>query len=158
MSWVSSSSQFLDYDNYKLEISSIWDEIWDKINLDEENEKIDLDEDIDSIEILDEKNEGKKEDSVENDSVNTKDNKTIQAFPDSIQFVEVPLLENDSKQEEKSEDDWVLTWYSKSDLFWVIDDYLEKNLDDDTDILVTVEYENYGEDPQKIILQTQAKK
>lgn len=154
MSWVSSSSQFLDYDNYKLEISSIWDGIWDKIGLEDDVEKIDLAENSDNAEILCKE----KEDIVENETINTEDSKIIQPFPDSIQFVDMPVVNEWNKQEEKSGDAWALTWYSKSDLFWVIDDYLEKNLDDDTDILVTVEYEDVGKDPQKIILQTQPKK
>jgi hypothetical protein len=37
----------------------------------------------------------------------------------------------------------------------IINKYIEKNLDDDTDILVTVEYDDETKNPQKIILQTQ---
>ncbi|MBO7505613.1 hypothetical protein J6T66_05885 [bacterium] len=39
----------------------------------------------------------------------------------------------------------------------IIGDYVEKNLDDDTDILVTVEYTEDVSNPDKIILETQPK-
>jgi hypothetical protein len=42
-------------------------------------------------------------------------------------------------------------------LVGIIGDYVEKNLDDDTDILVTVEYTKDVSNPDKIILETQAK-
>jgi hypothetical protein len=53
-----------------------------------------------------------------------------------------------------SSDDRKVSWYSKSDLLWVIGKYIEENLDDDTDILVTVEYEDNGTKPQRVILET----
>ena len=66
-------------------------------------------------------------------------------------------MEDKTKKENKSEVIWQLTWYSKSDLLWVINRYIEKNLDDDVDILVTVEYEDDSNNPKKIILETQPK-
>jgi hypothetical protein len=39
----------------------------------------------------------------------------------------------------------------------VINKYIEENLDDNTDILVTVEYEDDGDKPQRVILETRPK-
>ena len=55
----------------------------------------------------------------------------------------------------QSHSNGTISWYSKSDILWIINWYIEKNLDDDTDILVTVEYEEDYNDPQKITLETQ---
>ena len=156
--WMSNSSEFLDYDSYKLKISSIWEKIWDKIES--------IDDNIDNLwEDIDIKVENE-EKNLENDSKNNLGNsdetnvsqvewrQTIKSFPKFEKPAKVPELKIKDKQEIISED-WALTWYSKSDLIWVINKYIEKNLDDDTDILVTVEYEDDSGDPQKIILQTQ---
>lgn len=166
--WMWSTKEFLDYDNYKSKISSIWDSIWDKVEsigdgIESLGDKIDIDitpsEDEKEIEIKDEKNDEKDiEKNTENeDSSQASDEQTIKSFPKSVDFVKMPELEKENKQESKTENNWVLTWYSKSDLLWVINKYIEKNLDDDTDILVTVEYEDDSNGPQKIILQTQQK-
>ena len=161
---ISSGSEFLDYNTYKSKISSIWDEIWDKIwdkiGLGEGEIDLDLDDEID-IEIDENKVDNEEnivDENIEKESNSKLDDKqTIKAFPKSVRLIEIPKLEWKGTQENKSEIDWVLTWYSKSDLIWVINKYIEKNLDDDTDILVTVEYEEDSADPQKIILQTQQK-
>jgi hypothetical protein len=85
-----------------------------------------------------------------------KDWKVIRSFAKntSLKFIDVKSLETEKAD---YQDENILTWYSKSDLFWIINTYIEKNLDDDTDILVTVEYEGDSNDPQKITLQTQPK-
>lgn len=161
-----STREFLDYDNYKSKISSIWDKIWDTVDgiwdtVDSIWDKIDLggDSEIGDLDFDDEldtsiKSYDNDEDTVERveNSDNSK-NKTIKSFPKSVRFIEIPQL----KERNESVDSWLLTWYSKSDLIWVINKYIEKNLNDDTDILVTVEYEEDSSDPQKIILQTQQK-
>ena len=156
---MSSSSQFLDYGTYKSNISSIWDEIWDKIDLgDEDENKLELD-DVDLDEKIDvEKDE---EDIVETNvkenegdiTSKNEDRRAIKAFPRSIKFVEFSQLmgKNVSKV------DWNLEWYSKSDLLLVISKYIEENLDDDTDILVTVEYEDDWDKPQRVILEPRPK-
>ena len=138
-SWISDKKEFLDYDSYKLKISDVW-------------AKIKWEEDVPSVRNSDEEvkndtqeSEEKKEEKVEE--------KTIQSFSGlEPQFVEVqqPTKKSDSKSNEKA-------WYSKSDLVGIIGDYVEKNLDDDTDILVTVEYTKDLSNPDKIILETQAK-
>jgi hypothetical protein len=46
-----------------------------------------------------------------------------------------------------------LTWYSKTDLLKIVSNYVEGNLNKNTDILVTIQYED--DEPQKIILQPQ---
>lgn len=163
-SWISSGSEFLDYDSYKLDVSSIWDKIWDKIGLwDEEAEIEDLDS---STEISDksetievdtkidrEKQEIKSEEYKNEETSQDEGIQTIKSFPKSVDFVEVPNI----GKETRSENFWPFEWRSKVDLLWIINKYIEKNLDDDTDILVTVEYEEGNKNPQKIILQTQPK-
>lgn len=157
-----STKEFLDYNTYKSKISSIWDEIWDSISDTIGNawDKIDLGGDSEIVDFNDGSDTGVESYDYDNEkdvekfekSDNSK-NQTIKSFPKYVRFVEIPQL----KEENKSDNSWALTWYSKSDLIWVINKYIEKNLDDDTDILVTVEYENDSSDPQKIILQTQKK-
>ena len=158
-----SAEEFLDYDSYKTKISYIWDSIWDKVEslgdgIENIGDKIDIDVDItDNSDIIDtvEKDEVK---DIETDEVEKSDKnwKTIRSFAKntSLNFIDMKSLEVETSNQE---DENILTWYSKSDLFWIINTYLEKNLDDDTDILVTVEYEDDSNDPQKIILQTQPK-
>ena len=162
---MSAGSEFLDYDNYKSKISSIWDKIWDKVDW-----VIDGVEEVDfgdvSIDENNSENKGVVEENVvseneENDISDSKEKQTIKKFPKSLQVVKFPSLDkkenerNDDYFDENKFDDWTLTWYSKSDLIWIVNKYVEKNLDDDTDILVTVEYEDDSSEPQKIILQTQ---
>ena len=153
-----SSEKFLDYDSYKLDISSIGDKIWDKLDslddgdevndLDSE-EEIDVDLDYEDVDVDEKENE---EDSSIDDDASLK-GQTIKSFPKSVKFVKFPEI----KEETNSEIIWQLTWYSKSDLLWVINKYIEENLDDYTDILVTVEYEDDNDTPQRIILETQSK-
>ena len=162
--WMWSTKEFLDYDNYKSKISSIWDSIWDKVEsigdgIENLGDKIDIDVDIednsDKAYKVEEKNEVK---DIEINEIekSDKDWKTIRSFAKntSLKFVDVKSFETEKSGHQ---DENILTWYSKSDLFWIINTYIEKNLDDDTDILVTVEYEGDSNDPQKITLQTQPK-
>lgn len=154
---MSPDLKFLDYDSYKIDISSIWSKIWDKIGWGDDNtEELNFDDKID----VDVKSEKKDEKNISEDvdnSVNVdnftsdKQKQVIKSFPKSIKFLKFPSYDQNGKFGNL----WVLTWYSKDDLLWIISSYLETNLDDDTDILVTVEYEDWDEDPQKIILQTQ---
>ncbi len=159
-SWISSGKEFLDYDTYKSKVSSIWDEIWDKIWdtiswVTDEIGEIDLSDNVDiDVDSVENKwiEENKNVENVEKDD-KSQSAQTIKSFPTHIKFVEI----SGSNLKTGIESGWVLTWYSKSDLLWVINKYIENNLDDDTDILVTVEYEDDSSDPQKIILQTQKK-
>ena len=163
-----STKEYLDYNTYKSKISSIWDNIWDSIS-DGIWDKIDLGEDSDiedlnfddwldsDVKSYDYDDEEDIEKVKESDKKDKSDKQTIKSFPKSVRFIEIPKLDNQSKYENSSDNSWPLTWYSKSDLIWVINKYIEKNLDDNTDILVTVEYEDNSSDPQKIILQTQKK-
>ena len=137
-SWISDKTTFLDYDSYKLNLS----DVWAKIKGDEDTSSV-RDTDIE-VEDNTKKSEEKKEDKTED--------KTIQSFSGlAPQFVEVqqPTKKLDSKNNPE--------WYSKSDLVGIIGNYVEKNLDDDTDILVTVEYTKDVSNPDKIILETQPK-
>ena len=163
--WMWSTKEFLDYDSYKSKISSIWDSIGDKVEslgdgIENLGGKIDIDVDIednsDMNSKVEEKNEVKDTEIVDTKEEKSDKNwKTIRSFAKntSLDFVDVKSVETETS----SQQDNILTWYSKSDLFWIIDNYIEKNLDDDTDILVTVEYEDDSNDPQKIILQTQSR-
>ena len=137
-SWISDKTTFLDYDSYKLNLS----DVWAKIKGDEDTSSV-RDTDIE-VEDNTKKSEEKKEDKTED--------KTIQSFSGlAPQFVEVqqPTKKLDSKNNPE--------WYSKSDLVGIIGNYVEKNLDDDTNILVTVEYTKDVSNPDKIILETQPK-
>ena len=136
---------------------SIWDKI--ELNIGDENSEDSEILDIDEKTEIDVNSEQENLDIKEED-INSKDKELetdvdeadkIKAFPKSINFIELPGIKGKSK----SETDNILTWYSKSDLLRIINKYIEKNLDDDTDILVTVEYDDETKDPQKIILQTQ---
>ena len=167
-----SGKEILDYNTYKSKISSISDTISDNIDNIWDNDDLFDDEDIDDFDSLDDKfnvdldydrdyDGGYEEEKQYNskkgeESTKNKGKNFIKAFPKIVRFIELPEI----KREEKSETENVgqLSWYSRTDLLWVINRYLEKNLDDDTDVLVTVEYEDDSADPQKIILQTQAKK
>ena len=164
--WMWSTKEYLDYNAYKSKISSIWDNIWDsisdniwdKINLgwNTEIEGLDFENELDmDVNYYDDKNDIEVTET-ENNNDNSKA-QSIKAFPKSVKFIDVPQLDVEKKSGNKSDNLLPLTWYSKSDLIWIINKYIEKNLDDDTDILVTVEYEDDSSDPQKIILQTQKK-
>lgn len=147
-SWISDKN-FLDYESYKSSLSEIWDNI--KSNL--------TDDDIieDSDEKADEENNLEPEDNSEKWKIETStdnngsenNNQPIKRFPKITKFPDFPKSLNVKKT------NTVVTWYSKSDVLWIINWYIENNLDDDTDILVTVEYEDDYNDPEKIILQTQ---
>lgn len=155
-SWISSQS-FLDYDSYKLSLPSVWDKI--DLNIGDEDsqdiENSDIDENVE-IEVktdqetinIDEEKSNSKDEESETDSA-----ETIKSFPKSVDFVELPTVEHKTQ----SKNDNVVTWYSKSDILRIITKYIEDNLDDNTDILVNVEYDSETKDTQKITLQTQAK-
>lgn len=164
-SWMWSGKEFLNYDNYKSKISSIWDSIWDTVDsIWDKIELSDSDDEIQSGDFEEKEDIGlksnEKEINVEEDKENFEKDpdsstkgQTIKTFPKSIKFVQFPEL----KDGKKSEIAWQLTWYSKSDLLSVVNKYIEENLDDYTDILVTVEYEDDSESPKRIILETQSK-
>lgn len=160
-SWISSGKEFLDYDNYKSKISSIWDSIGDKVEslgdgIENLGDKIDIDvipsESEKEIGLKDEEKAVEKNTEKE-DSSQLLPEQTIKSFPKSVDFVEIRSI----NQWKRAENFWPFTWYSKLDLLWIINKYIEKNLDDDTDIFVTVEYEEWKANPQKIILETRAK-
>lgn len=155
--WMWSTKEFLDYDSYKSKISSIWDSIWDKVEslgdgIENLGDKIDIDVEFEDGKKDTEQNSEKVDEEKTQESVWKQ---IIKSFPKPVKFTEFPEVKEKSEQGNKSENIWNLTWYSKSDLLWVINKYIERNLDDDTEILVTVEYEDDSTDPQKIILQTQ---
>lgn len=128
----------MDYDTYKLDISSIWvkDNTWARFD----STILDIEDNI-------KESEEKKEEKVEKVEENT-----IQSFsglaPQSLD------IEKTTKKSDKNAEK---IWYTKTDLLWIVGKYVENNLDDDTDILVTVEYKDDVSNPEKIILQTQQK-
>ena len=158
---MSSGKEFLDYDTYKSKILSVWDSVSDTIdniwdNIDSVWDEVDLDIDEDEV---DENYDEKEYDSGNKEKESTKNTgkNIIKAFPKYVNFIEIPELKQGTQQELEFENNETLPWYSRTDLLWIINKYLEKNLDDDTNILVTVEYDEDSADPQKIILQTQSK-
>ena len=163
-SWMYPDLEFLDYDNYKIGISSIGDKIWDKIGLWDEEFDVNLwnKNDVEIGEKSGEESEIYVEKNIEKgDDSQLIEKQTIKSFPKSMKFFQLLKLKENNKKwnllEDKTGDILELSWCSKADLIWVINKYIEKNLDDDTDILVTVEYEDDSVDPQKIVLQTQKK-
>ena len=140
-SWISDKKEFLDYDSYKLNLSDVW-------------AKIKWNEDTSSVrnsDVKEEENVQKSDDKKENNTEEKVEEKTIQSFSGlAPQFVEVQQPVNKPVSKDT-------VWYSKTDLVWIIGKYVEKNLNDDTDILVTVEYTKDVSNPDKIILETQEK-
>lgn len=137
----------MDYDSYRLNISSVWAK-WD-----EENGM-----DIDSVRknTVSEPDKDSKVDVISNDKwiKESSKNDTIQSFTG----ITPTIIDVDwSKNNLNSDNNEVVTWYSKMDILGIIGTYIENNLDDDTDILVTVEYEDDYNNPNKIVLQTQWK-
>ena len=149
-SWVSNQS-FLDYDSYKL---SRWLPILDE-KIDDDVDNIDIndnDENISDFEPEEDISNSDEKITQENENRNeSKKWEKIKKFP-NIQ------PENFSKFldfVDSGEDIEVspLTWYSKTDLLKIVSNYVEEKLDENVDILVTIQYED--NEPQKIILQPQ---
>lgn len=141
-SWISDKKEFLDYDSYKLNLSDVWAKIkWNEETTSVRNPNVKEEEE----------NVQKSDDKIENKTEEKVDEKTIQSFSGlAPQFVEVHQPSNKPVSNDT-------IWYSKTDLVWIIGKYVEKNLNDDTDILVTVEYTKDVSNPNKIILETQEK-
>lgn len=139
---ISDKKEFLDYDSYKLDISSVGKKIESEIKSDD-TDSVEKESNV-SEEV--EKSEEKMEEKVEE--------RTVQSFSWlAPKFVEIqqPTITTTSKKDIEA------TWYSKTDLIWIIGSYVENNLSDETDILVTVEYTRDVSNPEKIILETQPK-
>lgn len=143
-SWISDKA-FINYDAYRLDISSVW-AVWE-----EENNETDIDRvrnvtssSRDASTRVTPNKKWNKENSWDN---------TIQSFANleptitGLSWLKNPILDKNE----------IVTWYSKTDVLGIIGKYIESNLDDDTDILVTVEYEDDYNNPNKIVLQTQRK-
>lgn len=142
-----SDQTFLDYDNYKLKFSD--DDSKDTrksgkkvIDKSDENDVEAEDEVI--VEKI-EKTE-KKEELVRDES---EEDLSAQAFSDtsSIRFSDI--------LNSKSNDDLGEAMYSQKEVWGVITQYVEENLDDDNEILVTVTYDEKSKSPEKIVLQPQ---
>ena len=121
MSWTS-DQVFLNYDSYRLDISSIGSRDDSEFtNREEINENIKWS--TDTLVSSDESSEKAK---------NKKDKETKKT-------------ENISKN---------VIWYSANDVVNIVSKYIKNNLDDDTDILVTIEYDD-EDSVRKIVLKTQ---
>lgn len=177
-SWISDQS-FLDYDSYKSDIKKVWDKLDDAVdkiedNFDENDDNLDEDlvnddssEDSNVSDAKDIDNESKNNSSKDNGSRNEKskndkssDKNVIKSFPESLKFVNMPILDGESDYDIDNESDYdnkqSSTSYSKSEILKIISKYVENNLNENTDILVTVEYQDDGSSVERIILQTQA--
>lgn len=177
VSWFSSKN-FVDYDAYKLKLTSVWAE--DKSDSDdndsnvvETDSNIDLDIDLGSDADLDSDNDSNKKDKSDSnikqydtdieiidDNENTEVNRktsnqknVVKSFWNIAPLRFVKMKEKIWNESEVKQD---VSWYSKADLMWIISTYIENNLTDDTEILVTIEYSETGE-ADKIILKTQPK-
>lgn len=173
-----SDKNFIDYDTYKLDFSSISSrDKSDSVDIDldvdsdldiSDNEtdlRVDNDLEIDSDYIRKGKTDLEKKesdaeveviDSSENDKTNreiSNQKNVIKSFWNisPLRFVKMKeKIWSDSESEVKQD----VSWYSKSDLMGIISTYIENNLTDDTEILVTIEYSETWE-ADKIILKTQ---
>ena len=152
MSWVSNKS-FLNYDNYKLNLPSTKiDDVVDKIdNIKIDDIKVDKD---DTEKDKEEKKENKKDKKTKDEKNNkvSENEETVEStgkFAQSfaslppIKFFDIKLKDS-SKSE--SENEFVgyneFAGYSDSNLLWLMSQYIEKNLWDNNEILVTVEYDD----------------
>lgn len=149
-----SNQTFMDYENYKSSLSEELNNIIPESTKEENDENSgeeakNTDDEVKLEEGGDTKND--ELDIKESDDDNLSDKHTIKSFPT---FTKLPDIKNLVKNPQPQSNE-ILSWFSKSDVLWIINWYIEKNLDDDTDILVTVEYEEDYNDPEKIILQTQ---
>ena len=149
-SWVSDQN-FLDYDSYKLNIwsSSSKEEKAgdvDDADADDTYEKTpDIESDVDAqdsnAEIKQEREDREESNKWEK----------FKSLPDVKSEKLIKFLESMNNKEIIV--DSPLTWYSKTDLLKIVSNYVEGNLNKNTDILVTIQYED--DEPQKIILQPQ---
>ena len=147
-SWFSNKS-FLDYDSYKLKLPLVWSD-WDENADESENLKIEKSESVGKDEISQQEDANELEKNVEKSDSEEKSIKSFSSIS-SIKFVNL-----DKKLDSISHSGNNLSWYSKSELLWIIGNYIEKNLKDDNEIVVTVEYVDES-DLDKIILKTQPK-
>ena len=130
----------MDYDGYKLNIPDVWAKISSENN--SETVRGSGNESVDN--------------NVQNESKEKKvsDDDTWKDYSWGSKFSNNDFSNNDSEKKESTN---VIPWYSKDDLLGIVTKYVENNLDDDTDILVTIEYEDDVTNPDKIILRTQTK-
>ena len=126
-SWVSDKT-FLDYDSYKLNISSVWKK--------------------DDVEFPDNNKEWLESNVKEND---------WDVIVHSFSGVDVVNFSHNYKAKEVVNSWNLKDGYSRYDIFDIVSKYVEDNLSDDVDILVTIEYDQWEEIPQRIILNTQKK-
>ena len=143
-----SQQEFLDYDSYKEWKKLIWldeDENTSKPSDTEQGES-DTDDSDRRGSDLDSK-EDSKNDTIDADSTSA----SSKASSDSQTSDFVDTTDTTNSQEKPT-----LSGYSKSDLLWVIWSYIQNNLDDNNDILVTIDYSD-DNDPEKIILKTYPK-
>ncbi len=144
-----SNQNFINYEEYKSNLSEIWDKIKLNTNGDEPN-KISNNKEDTELQNNNENDNNKKNETTTDESKHSDNENTLQTFPEMIKFSNlINFVENDNNN--------VNTWYKKSDLLWIINSYIQNHLNDNTDILVTIEYEDDYNDPQKIILQTEPK-
>jgi len=156
-SWVSDQN-FLDYDSYKL---NIWASSHEKEQEDNKKDKTDTDnadisninEQLPDIEIDTDVQESdiwiKQESEKDKESVKWEKFESLR----NIKITEKLSKFLEPKNYNEDIEESPLTWYTKTDLLKIVSSYVEKNLDKNTDILVTIQYED--DEPQKIILQPQ---
>ena len=143
--------------------------VFDKLHKEYKNTKVvDLwEENIDSADE-ETKSELKEEDVTEqneeptlSDNIDKKEqivqeefeqqDKSLSSLMDNIKFVD---LDGVISWKMETQESWL--WYSRSELLTIISDYIQHNLDDESDIVVTVQY-NEKDEVEKIILKKQDK-
>lgn len=150
-SWVSDQN-FLDYDSYKLNIwsSSSKEEKADDVDDADADDTYEKTPDIESdVDVQDSNAEIKQEREDREESNKWEKFESLR----NIKITEKLSKFLEPKNYNEDIEESPLTWYTKTDLLKIVSSYVEKNLDKNTDILVTIQYED--DEPQKIILQPQ---
>ena len=141
----------MDYDSYKLNIwsSSSKEEKAGDVDDADADDTYGKTPDIESDVDAQDSNAEIKQESEDREESNKWEK--IKLLPDVKSEKLIKFLESMNNNEIIV--DSPLTWYSKTDLLKIVSNYVEGNLNKNTDILVTIQYED--DEPQKIILQPQ---
>lgn len=160
VSWFSNQT-FVDYESYKW-LKDVDLSVWDKIDLDLEVEESNESDKVKKEETSKKsKKQEKKQEKLEEKSDSKSNEKVEEGEQVANSFIspfsKIDFATSALSWKEQSPSVNESNQVSDEEIMKALEEYLWKNLDEDTDILVTVEYPDGGERPEKIILQTQDK-
>lgn len=148
-SWLS-EKRFLNYEEYKnTKVVDLWEENIDSADEETKSELKEEDVTEQNEEPTLSDNIDKKEQIVQEEF--EQQDKSLSSLMDNIKFVD---LDGVISWKMETQESWL--WYSRSELLTIISDYIQHNLDDESDIVVTVQY-NEKDEVEKIILKKQDK-